>query len=40
MKKNISDGIDIHQELLLQPLTIDIHHIPDIQEKIDAVNAL
>lgn len=40
MKKNIQDGIDVHQELLLQPLTIDIHHMPDIQEKIDAINAL
>lgn len=40
MKKEISDGSNLHSELLLQPLTIDIHEIPNIQDKIDAVNAL
>ena len=40
MKKNISDGIDLHPELLLQPLTIEIHAMPNIQEKIDQANAL
>ena len=40
MKKEISDGSNLHSELLLQPLTIEIHEIPNIQEKIDAVNAL
>lgn len=40
MKKEISDGTNLHAELLLQPLTIEIHEIPNIQEKIDAVNAL
>lgn len=40
MKKEISDGTNLHGELLLQPLTIDIHEMPNIQEKIDAVNAL
>lgn len=40
MKKEISDGTNLHGELLLQPLTIEIHEMPNIQEKIDAVNAL
>jgi DNA mismatch repair ATPase MutL len=40
MKKEISEGTNLHGELLLQPLTIDIHEMPNIQEKIDAVNAL
>jgi DNA mismatch repair protein MutL len=40
MKKEISDGSNLHSELLLQPLTIEIHEILNIQEKIDAVNAL
>ena len=40
MKKDIGDGTNLHAELLLQPLSIEIHEIPNIQEKIDAVNVL
>lgn len=40
MKKEIGDGTNLHSELLLQPLSIEIHELPNIQEKIDQINAL
>jgi DNA mismatch repair protein MutL len=40
MKKNIADKTGLTSEIVLQPLTVEMHSIPNIQEKIDQLNAL
>jgi len=40
MKRNIADKTGLKSEVVLQPITVEMHSIPNIQDKIDQLNAL
>ena len=40
MKRNIADKTWLKSEVVLQPITVEMHSIPNIQDKIDQLNAL